>query len=62
MFLIGQGDSTLMHTLSNKAILKPHRSKYEKGLSTEGMKVGMFTSSKQNLDFIEALPISIITD
>lgn len=51
-----------MHTLSNKAILKPHRSKYEKGLSTEGMKVGMFTSSKQNLDFIEALPISIITD
>lgn len=51
-----------MHTLSNKAILKPHRSKYEKGLSTEGMKVGMFTSSKQNLDFIGALPISIITD
>lgn len=62
MFLIGQGDSTLMHTLSNKAILKPHRSKYEKGLSTEGMKVGIFTSSKKNLDFIEALPISIITD
>lgn len=45
LFPIGQGGSEPMHTLSNKVTLKPgRRSKFEKRLSTDGMKVGLQTS------------------
>lgn len=48
-FSVGQGDGELMHTLSNKVTLKPGRSKSEKGLSTDGMKVGLQTSCVYHL-------------